>query len=127
MTADPATVPASATVTRFLHDLLPWLRHSAFPAVDNGQTVRLMTVRRVNAVPAGRTRMISGYGLTARASDPCTASRMSVPRGCRLPGVEVVLEVDDVVGECDPGDGGGIAAGGASPGPAVGPEVWALS
>jgi CBS domain-containing protein len=53
MTADPVTVPASATVTRFLHDLLPWLRHSAFPvAGDDGQTVGLVTVRRVNAVPA---------------------------------------------------------------------------
>src|ERR1700740_1633015 len=53
MTADPATVPASATVTQFLHDLLPWLRHSAFPVVDdNGQTVGLVTVRRANAVPA---------------------------------------------------------------------------
>src|ERR1700675_2307434 len=38
---------------RFLHDLLPWLRHSAFPVVDDdGQTVGLATVRRVNAVPA---------------------------------------------------------------------------
>jgi CBS domain-containing protein len=53
MTANPVTVPASATVTRFLHDLLPWLRHSAFPVVDDdGQTVGLVTVRRVNAVPA---------------------------------------------------------------------------
>jgi Zn-dependent protease/CBS domain-containing protein len=53
MTADPVTVPASATVTRFQHDLLPWLRHSAFPVVDDsGQTVGLVTVRRVNAVPA---------------------------------------------------------------------------
>ena len=53
MTADPVTVPASATATRFLHDLLPWLRHSAFPVVDDdGKAVGLVTVRRVNAVPA---------------------------------------------------------------------------
>jgi Zn-dependent protease/CBS domain-containing protein len=53
MTADPVTVPASATVTHFQHDLLPWLRHSAFPVVDDdGQPVGLVTVRRVNAVPA---------------------------------------------------------------------------
>ena len=53
MTANPVTVPASATVDRFQHELLPWLRHSAFPVVDdNGQTVGLVTVRRVNAVPA---------------------------------------------------------------------------
>src|SRR6202041_2994846 len=53
MTGDPVTVPASASVARFLHDLLPWLRHSAFPVVDDaGQTVGLVTVRRANAVPA---------------------------------------------------------------------------
>jgi Zn-dependent protease/predicted transcriptional regulator len=53
MTANPVTVPASATVTRFLHDLLPWLRHSAFPVVnDDGQAVGLVTVQRANAVPA---------------------------------------------------------------------------
>jgi CBS domain-containing protein len=52
MTAGPVAVPASATVARFLHELLPWLRHSAFPVVDDGQTVGLVTVRRVNAVPA---------------------------------------------------------------------------
>ena len=32
----------------FLHELLPWLGHSAFPVVDGGQTVGLVTVRRVN-------------------------------------------------------------------------------
>lgn len=53
MSANPVTVPASATANRFLHELLPWLRHSAFPVVDDdGQTVGLVTVRRVNAVPA---------------------------------------------------------------------------
>jgi Zn-dependent protease/predicted transcriptional regulator len=53
MTANPVTVPASATVTRFLHELLPWLRHSAFPVVnDDGQAVGLVTVQRANAVPA---------------------------------------------------------------------------
>jgi Zn-dependent protease/predicted transcriptional regulator len=53
MTANPVTVPASATVTKFLHDLQPWLRHSAFPVVDDdGQTVGLVTVHRINQVPA---------------------------------------------------------------------------
>jgi Zn-dependent protease/CBS domain-containing protein len=45
MTPHPVTVPASATVTRFLHELQPWLRHSVFP-------VGLVTVRRINQVPA---------------------------------------------------------------------------
>ena len=44
MTANPVTVPASATVARFLHDLLPWLRRSDFPVVGDGQTVGLVTV-----------------------------------------------------------------------------------
>jgi Zn-dependent protease/predicted transcriptional regulator len=53
MTADPVTVPASATVAQFLSDYLPWHRHSAFPVVADGQTVGLLTVRRANQVPAG--------------------------------------------------------------------------
>jgi Zn-dependent protease len=60
MTADPVTVPASYTVAQFLNDYRPWSRHSAFPVVDDGQTVGLVTVRRINQVPAasrGRTAL----------------------------------------------------------------------
>ena len=53
MTARPVTVAASATVAQFLNDYLPWSRHSAFPVVEDGQTVGLVTVQRVNQVPAG--------------------------------------------------------------------------
>ena len=54
MTAYPVTVPGSATVAWFLDDYLPWHRHSAFPVEGgDGQTVGLVTVRRVNQVPAG--------------------------------------------------------------------------
>jgi Zn-dependent protease/predicted transcriptional regulator len=53
MTANPVTVPASATVAQFLNDYLPWHRHSAFPVVADGQTVGLVTLHRVNQVPAG--------------------------------------------------------------------------
>jgi Zn-dependent protease/predicted transcriptional regulator len=53
MTASPVTVPASATVAQFLSDYLPWHRHSAFPVVADGQTVGLVTLRRINQVPAG--------------------------------------------------------------------------
>ena len=53
MTANPVTVPASATVAQFLTDYLPWSRHSAFPVVADDQTVGLVTVRRVNQVPSG--------------------------------------------------------------------------
>jgi Zn-dependent protease/predicted transcriptional regulator len=53
MTANPVTVPASATVAQFLNDYLPWHRHSAFPVVADGQTVGLVTLHRINQVPAG--------------------------------------------------------------------------
>jgi CBS domain-containing protein len=53
MTANPVTVPASATVTQFLDDYLPTRRHSAFPVVADGQTVGLVTLHRINQVPAG--------------------------------------------------------------------------
>src|SRR5436190_5885845 len=61
MTAHPVTVPGSATVAWFLDDYLPWHRHSAFPVdADDGQTVGLVTVHRINQVPAaerGRTTL----------------------------------------------------------------------
>jgi Zn-dependent protease/predicted transcriptional regulator len=53
MTANPVTVPASATVAQFLNDYLPWSRHSAFPVMADSQTVGLVTVKRINQVPAG--------------------------------------------------------------------------
>jgi Zn-dependent protease/CBS domain-containing protein len=53
MTANPVTVPASATVAQFLNDYLPTRRHSAFPVVADGQTVGLVTLHRINQVPAG--------------------------------------------------------------------------
>jgi Zn-dependent protease/CBS domain-containing protein len=52
MTPNPVTVPASATVAQFLSDYLPWLRHSAFPVTADGETVGLVTVNRINRVPA---------------------------------------------------------------------------
>ena len=60
MTADPVTVPASDTVAQFQHDFLPWSRHSAFPVVDACQVLGLVTLRRINQVPAaerGRTTL----------------------------------------------------------------------
>src|SRR5258708_2470168 len=36
MTADPVPLPASATATRLLHGLLPWLRHAPLPGWDRG-------------------------------------------------------------------------------------------
>jgi Zn-dependent protease len=61
MTAHPVTVPGSATVAWLLDDYLPWHRHSAFPVeADDGPTVGLVTVHRINQVPAaerGRTTL----------------------------------------------------------------------
>jgi CBS domain-containing protein len=53
MTPSPVTVPASATVAQFLDEYLPWYWHSALPVTADGQTVGLMTVHRVNQLPAG--------------------------------------------------------------------------
>ena len=60
MTPDPVTVPASATVAQFLDEYLPY-RHSAFPVVTDGQVVGLVTLKRINQVPAaarGRTTLL---------------------------------------------------------------------
>jgi hypothetical protein len=41
-------------VAWFLDDYLPWHRHTAFPVeADDGQTAGLVTVHRINQVPAG--------------------------------------------------------------------------
>ena len=59
MTPDPVTVPASVTVAQFLDEYLPY-RHSAFPVVTDGQVVGLVTLKRINQVPAaarGRTTL----------------------------------------------------------------------
>jgi Zn-dependent protease/predicted transcriptional regulator len=54
MTPHPVTAPGSATVAWFLDDYLPQHRHSAFPVEDDGgQTVGLVSVRRINGVPVG--------------------------------------------------------------------------
>ncbi len=52
MTPNPVTVPASATVEQFLNNYLPRHRHSAFPVVADGQTVGLVTMRRISQLPA---------------------------------------------------------------------------
>ena len=71
MTRNPATVPASTTVAQFLNDYLPWHRHSAFPVVDDGQTVGLVTVNRVTQVPAGQR------GQTALRDVACPLSEVA--------------------------------------------------
>ncbi|WP_300614051.1 site-2 protease family protein [Trebonia sp.] len=74
MTANPATVPASATVAQFLNDYLPWHRHSAFPVVDDGQTVGLITVHRANRVPAGERAQTSLRDAACPLSDVAQAT-----------------------------------------------------
>ena len=60
MTPNPVTVPASATVAQFADDYLPWHRHTAFPVVDDdGQVVGLMTIHRINQVPASERGRIT--------------------------------------------------------------------
>jgi Zn-dependent protease/predicted transcriptional regulator len=74
MTPNPVTVPASATVTEFLNDLLPRYRHSAFPVVSDGQTVGLVTVHHANQVHAGdRDRTTLGQ-VACKLADVAQAS-----------------------------------------------------
>ena len=92
MTADPVTVPASYTVAQFLNDYRPWSRHSAFPVVDDGQTVGLVTVRRINQVPAG------DRGRTALRDVAC-----SIDEVARATPDEPVSDVLPRLNECSEG------------------------
>jgi len=92
MTADPVTVPASYTVAQFLNDYRPWSRHSAFPVVDDGQTVGLVTVRRINQVPAG------GRGRTALRDVACSMDEVA-----RATPDEPVSDVLPRLNECSEG------------------------
>lgn len=54
MTADPVTVPAGITVSRFLDDYVFVHRHSTFPVTDaDGGLTGLVTLRRVKRIPVG--------------------------------------------------------------------------
>jgi Zn-dependent protease/CBS domain-containing protein len=75
MTANPVTVPGSATVSQFLNDYQTWHRHSAFPVTDDGQTVGLMTVHRANQVPAGQR----GHTLVRDAACPLAEVARATP------------------------------------------------
>jgi Zn-dependent protease/predicted transcriptional regulator len=74
MTPNPVTVPASATVAQFLNDYLPWSRHSAFPVVADSQTVGLVTVKRINQVPAGERGQTTLRDLACPLSEVARAS-----------------------------------------------------
>jgi Zn-dependent protease/predicted transcriptional regulator len=75
MTAHPVTVPGSATVAWFLDDYLPWHRHSAFPVdADDGQTVGLVTVHRVNQVPAAERGQTTLRSVACPLSDVARAT-----------------------------------------------------
>ena len=75
MTANPVTVPGSVTVAQFLSDYLPRHRHSAFPVVEDGQTVGLVTVHRANQVPAGQR----GHTLVRDAACPLAEVAQATP------------------------------------------------
>ena len=74
MTANPVTVPASATVAQFLHDYLPWSRHAAFPVVADSQTVGLVTVKRINQVPAGERGQTTLHDVACPLSEVARAT-----------------------------------------------------
>jgi Zn-dependent protease/predicted transcriptional regulator len=74
MTANPVTVPASATVAQFLNDYLPWSRHSTFPVVADGQTVGLVTVHRINQVPVAQRGQTTVRDVACPLSDVAQAT-----------------------------------------------------
>ena len=75
MTAHPVTVPGSATVAWFLDDYLPWHRHSAFPVdADDGQTAGLVTVHRINQVPAAERGQTTLRSVACPLSDVARAT-----------------------------------------------------
>jgi Zn-dependent protease/predicted transcriptional regulator len=92
MTADPVTVPASYTVAQFLNDYRPWSRHSAFPVVDDGQTVGLVTVRGINQVPT------ASRGQTALRDVACSMDEVA-----RATPDEPVSDVLPRLNECSEG------------------------
>ena len=53
---------------------MPWSRHSAFPVVADGQTVGLVTVRRINQVPAGERGQTTVRDVACPLSDVARAT-----------------------------------------------------
>jgi len=51
MTADPAAAPAAATVREFMEDVFARSRHSAYPVLDDGRAVGIVSFRALAAVP----------------------------------------------------------------------------
>ncbi|MGC9544147.1 site-2 protease family protein [Streptomyces sp. UG1] len=68
MTPDPVTVPGTTTVSEFLTDPRYRYRHSAFPVVDDGDVLGLVTLKGADNVPE-----------TERATT--TVERVMVPVG----------------------------------------------
>ena len=65
---------STATVAWFLADYLPWHRHSAFPVVAGGQTAGLVTVHRINQVPAGERGQTTLGGVACPPADVAQAT-----------------------------------------------------
>jgi Zn-dependent protease/predicted transcriptional regulator len=110
MTAHPATVPASATVAKFLNDYLPWSRHSAFPVVADDQTVGLVTVRRINQVPTaerGQTtvrEVMSPLSEVAQATPDEPVSDLLSSLTDRSEGRALVFDAGHLAGIVSPSD-----------------------
>ena len=75
MTPHPVTVPGSATVAWLLDDYLPWHRHAAFPVeAEDGQTVGLVTVHRINQVSAAERGQTTLREVSCPLSDVASAT-----------------------------------------------------
>src|SRR5262249_13798169 len=97
-----------ATVAWFLDDYLPWHRHAAFPVeAEDGQTVGLVTVHRVNQVPAAERGQTMLRNVACPLSDVASATP-DEPAADALPRLNEASENRALV--CGDGRLDGIAA-----------------
>jgi Zn-dependent protease/predicted transcriptional regulator len=110
MSAQPETAPADLTVAEFTDRHLWTSRHSAFPLVDNGRPIGLVTLNRIRSVPPDR-RATTTLRDVACARDDLTLASPDEPVTDLLPrlnrcadGRALVVSGDQLVGIVSPSD-----------------------
>jgi Zn-dependent protease len=110
MSAQPETAPADLTVAEFTDRHLWTSRHSAFPLVDHGRPIGLVTLNRIRSVPPDR-RATTTLRDVACARDDLTLASPDEPVTDLLPrlnrcadGRALVVSGDQLVGIVSPSD-----------------------
>lgn len=110
MSPEPEAAPADITVTEFIHHHLWTSRHSAFPLVEHGRPVGLITVNRIREIPADR-RPVTRLADVACRPDELTLASPHEPVTELLPrlhkcgdGRALVTEDGHLVGIVSPSD-----------------------